>query len=258
MRNPFARLARPDTARPSLRERAAALKASASRVIRRKPVDALPPATPGEWLANSPTPALMALVDEWCALEAEMAARPMADDELDVKGTRQAELHGLICAFEARCFEDLRLKTVIYQDEAREAQGPVGDATTMAVTAWLSVVRDIEAVGNKMPIKGLGVFDPIFDAIEEGRRLIRLASDVYARPTAPTREGVLQNEEDGAEALRDLWKHLDATVFKTVPRTAGGCRELARFAEEYSASQGVPISDDETLIVGLIAQSPLL
>ena len=39
MRNPFARLARSDTARPSLRDRAAALKASASRVIRRKPVD---------------------------------------------------------------------------------------------------------------------------------------------------------------------------------------------------------------------------
>ena len=35
MRNPFARLAKPDTARPSLRECAASLKASASRVVRR-------------------------------------------------------------------------------------------------------------------------------------------------------------------------------------------------------------------------------
>lgn len=40
MHNPFARLASRDTARPSLVERAAALKASASRVIRRRPVDA--------------------------------------------------------------------------------------------------------------------------------------------------------------------------------------------------------------------------
>lgn len=44
MRNPFIRLAKCDTARPSLRDRAAALKASASRVIRRKPVDASAPA----------------------------------------------------------------------------------------------------------------------------------------------------------------------------------------------------------------------
>lgn len=40
MRNPFACLAKRDTARPSLRERAASLKASAARVIRRKPVEA--------------------------------------------------------------------------------------------------------------------------------------------------------------------------------------------------------------------------
>jgi len=38
MRNPFARLAKRDTARPSLRDRAAALKVSAASVIRRKPI----------------------------------------------------------------------------------------------------------------------------------------------------------------------------------------------------------------------------
>lgn len=40
MRNPFACLAKRDTARPSLRERGVALKASASRVIRRDAADA--------------------------------------------------------------------------------------------------------------------------------------------------------------------------------------------------------------------------
>ena len=43
MRNPFARLTTRNAARPSLRDRAAALKASASRVIRRKPADAAMP-----------------------------------------------------------------------------------------------------------------------------------------------------------------------------------------------------------------------
>ncbi|MCJ2036458.1 hypothetical protein [Methylobacterium sp. J-068] len=47
MRNPFARLARADIARPSLRERAATLKASASRVIRRGPVKTVPAPTLG-------------------------------------------------------------------------------------------------------------------------------------------------------------------------------------------------------------------
>lgn len=42
MRNPFARLAHRDPARPSLRDRAASLKASASHAIRRKDVDAAP------------------------------------------------------------------------------------------------------------------------------------------------------------------------------------------------------------------------
>jgi len=42
MRNPFARLATRDAARPSQRDRATALKASASRVIRRNAVEAAP------------------------------------------------------------------------------------------------------------------------------------------------------------------------------------------------------------------------
>ncbi|KQP81111.1 hypothetical protein ASF60_22340 [Methylobacterium sp. Leaf113] len=60
MRNSFARLATRDTARPSLRERAASLKASASRVIRRKPADAAPaaPAT-----ARTADPILAAIAE---------------------------------------------------------------------------------------------------------------------------------------------------------------------------------------------------
>ena len=59
MRNPFARLAKRDIARPLLRERAAALKASAARVIRRKSVDAAP-AAPDAALAADPILAAIA------------------------------------------------------------------------------------------------------------------------------------------------------------------------------------------------------
>lgn len=40
MRNPFARLVRHDDANPTLRQRVAALKASAARIMRREPVTA--------------------------------------------------------------------------------------------------------------------------------------------------------------------------------------------------------------------------
>ena len=68
MRNPFARLAKRDTARPSLRERAASLKASASRVMRRKPVDAAPADLPAVSPADGVSPELAAMVAEWVML----------------------------------------------------------------------------------------------------------------------------------------------------------------------------------------------
>jgi hypothetical protein len=77
MRNPFTRLALRDTARPSLRDRAAALKASASRVIRRKPVDAgaaMPDVTPSALLAADP---ILAAIAETRRL---MVARVRAGD----------------------------------------------------------------------------------------------------------------------------------------------------------------------------------
>lgn len=60
MCNPFARLAHRDPARLSLRERAASLKASASRAIRRKDVDAAPslPAA-----ASAPDPIMAAIAE---------------------------------------------------------------------------------------------------------------------------------------------------------------------------------------------------
>jgi hypothetical protein len=57
MLNPFTCLARRDTARPSLREHAASLKASAARVIRRKPVDAAP-------VADGAADPIFAAIDE--------------------------------------------------------------------------------------------------------------------------------------------------------------------------------------------------
>ncbi len=118
-------------------------------------------------------------MSEWITIDAEVKARPMDDDELDAKSHRIWVLHELICAFEARCFEDMQMKTALYRREAREARGPKDAPPSMAETAWLSVVRDIEALGRKQPIRGLGIYDPAFLVIEEGRRLLRANLDAY-------------------------------------------------------------------------------
>ncbi|KQQ37531.1 hypothetical protein ASF58_23470 [Methylobacterium sp. Leaf125] len=83
MRNPFARLARPDAARPSLRDRAAALKASASRVIRRKPVNAIE-AHPDACLLAAANQARPFLARE-AALEAEFQRADALADALAVE-----------------------------------------------------------------------------------------------------------------------------------------------------------------------------
>lgn len=217
----------------------------------------LPPPMPGEWHANSPTPELFALVSEWITIDAEVKARPMDDDELDAKSHRMWVLHELICAFEARCFEDMQMKTALYRREAREARGPKDAPPSMAETAWLSVVRDIEALGRKQPIRGLGIYDPAFLVIEEGRRLLRANLDAYhIYEQDPT---TLDPRPEWRAAGHALDRYLKETLLRTVPLTAGACRELARFAVEYAEAMECQILDgDDEVIARLIAQSPML
>jgi hypothetical protein len=83
MRNPFAR---PGTARPSLRERAAALMASASRVIRRKPLDAAPVAAP----AADPILAAIAEMRRLTAARAAANNLPQLEGSIDPLPEQQA------------------------------------------------------------------------------------------------------------------------------------------------------------------------
>ena len=98
--------------------------------------------------------------------------------------------------------------------------------------------------------------DPILPMIKEGRRLLR--AYLEAHETIPQDPTTLDPPEEWGAAGRVLWSHVDHVLLKTVPRTAAGCRELARFADEYFEANEVPISDDEMAVLRLIAQSPLL
>lgn len=103
-----------------------------------------------------------------------------------------------------------------------------------------------------------GNTDPVLAVIEEGRRLLAFSDALHALPARETPEAEKLAEDERTAALRALYAYCDEHILKTTPLTAVGCRELARFANEYAESSGLPISDDEQAIVRLIAASPLL
>ncbi|MCJ2043785.1 hypothetical protein MKK58_04435 [Methylobacterium sp. J-078] len=100
------------------------------------------------------------------------------------------------------------------------------------------------------------VADPILPMIEEGCRRLREVEAAFAA-SADADDNDPRFVARNA-LLGEMWAHVDGTILKTVPHTAAGCRELARFAVEFFKSQGVPISDDEQAVTNLIAQSALI
>ncbi|MCJ2033792.1 hypothetical protein [Methylobacterium sp. J-068] len=99
--------------------------------------------------------------------------------------------------------------------------------------------------------------DPIQSVIKEARRLLRAYLDAHhIYEQDPT---TLDPRPEWCDAGRALWAYVDATILQTVPLTAAGCRDLARFAVEYADAMECSISDDdEQAISRLIGQSPLL
>ena len=96
--------------------------------------------------------------------------------------------------------------------------------------------------------------DPIFAAIEEGRRLSA------KRDACLAVSGLLPDDapewEREHEAHCALWGHWRQTLLTTVPTTAAGCTALARYANAFLKAQGVDEGRDT--ILANIARSPLL
>ena len=95
--------------------------------------------------------------------------------------------------------------------------------------------------------------DPVSAVIAEGRRLLQASRDAYAIPDIgfdpdPARE----------EAQDAVWAHFRGPLLQTVPTTARGCAELARFVAEFREFQDVDLGDEVMPILALIARSPLL
>ena len=116
-----------------------------------------------------------------------------------------------------------------------------------------SLARDLlEASNQKIEPRP----DPAFVAIEEARRLLAMCGAASKLPIPAGDLGPLPEQAGASEAL---WSYCESILLKTVPRTAEGCRLLARFAAEFEADQGVALdADNRPSVLGLIARSPLL
>ena len=100
--------------------------------------------------------------------------------------------------------------------------------------------------------------DPIFAAIAEGRRLVKLSDEAYAIPQDPM---TIDPPEEREAAQEALFEHCDEVLSTIVPTTGAGCVALAQFALDFEANQGVPLDDRDggapTILVR-IALSPAL
>lgn len=258
MRNPFARLAKRDTARPSLRERAAFLKASAARVIRRKPAGAVLMPAPEPVASEAVSPALVGMVGEWAAMLAHENAEGLAGRDVSAENyRRRVALHRAILAHPVRTLADLAAKAPLFQDELESEAMQENAPPTLPFIAWQCVLHDLSTLMQPRPVVAA---DPILAAITETRRLMAVRVRASDLPQPAGSIDPLPEQEDAARAF---WSHVDDVLLKTVPTTAAGCVALSRYAVEFLATESFALDEDASnaqhcRILGLIARSPML
>lgn len=144
MRNPFARVAKRETARPSLKERASGLKATAARVMKRRSPQEIAPAVAAP---AGPSPALVGMVAEWERLLRVENAGGLTDEEIEPICSQRMAVHRLICATPATSLADLVAKLPLFRDEVANSVPSNPAKPTMDYQAWCCIVRDLEGVG---------------------------------------------------------------------------------------------------------------
>ncbi|MCK2056942.1 hypothetical protein [Methylobacterium sp. 37f] len=256
MRNSFARLATRDTARPSLRERAASLKASASRVIRRKPADTAA-AAPAAALAADP---ILAAIAETRRLT--MARTCAYNVELPAGETEPSpEQNAATDAFFAHV-NGVLLKTV-----------PTTAAGCVALARYAGkfledegyALDEDEANEQHVRILDLIACSPMLEAAPSVRPAGPLLSVIGRYQAARDAWGVYSNRirDEGWDALGgfDLasaeeqrlslsWSDLATEVLGTTPATEAGRWALASFVEawvaDYANTNGAPQDSERT------------
>ncbi len=246
----------PDAPRPSLRERYAALKGSAAKVIG-KPARFTPPKPIG---AGEPSKALVALIDaHQLAYGRYLIAR--SDWAPDLKDLRQAEEE----AFRALLHSPLRSDAdrAAYAVAVIERQsGALGDHVATGRDHPLAVAyrslrfgehaREPEALRHiGRPAEPAPAADPILAAIAASKAAtaafdaFEAELERYGKTSGwAAREGYLSDAD--AKAQKAVWQ--------TVPTTPAGRRALVKFARTQVQRRTNPDGDvdDSAWLLGLI------
>jgi hypothetical protein len=232
-----------DEPRPSLRERAAALKASAARVIRRpepavsvdrtKFVQTTPSLDRSAPLLG-PDAVLISDTRDLAAVEAAQEAVLANGDYADaydapawvqLEGWREA-IFSRIVATRAQTLSGLRAKAGLFSLECVSHHQQAHEQLA------LSLATDLNGMGPQAAAEA----DPVFAAIEhnrEGMCLRQVAMEATAAANDRNPDLVRAREEAGDES----WRRWNA-LLEVRPTTAAGAQALARHALEWMEEQG--------------------
>ena len=94
--------------------------------------------------------------------------------------------------------------------------------------------------------------DPILPVIEEGRRLLAVCRAEYAIPDPGT-----EPRQERLDAHSATFAHWRGPLRQTVPTSARGCTELARYVSEFQAIHELADEDDLLPLFASIARSPV-
>lgn len=236
LRNPLRR----DPSRPTLKQRAAALKEGAARLIRKpRPLPAA--GTPEAVKAfGAPDPVLAAMVAEWQDVRRKISDPatlddPEADALAEAHQARQCEIY----LYPARTPLDLLAKVPALRDELEDAMGGADGGTvtnSLPVSAWTGLLADIERIAGS-PASSVAATDAdlialghAFDAATVRHREAcdaLDAADNRAEPLMPERPAcLLLRAEDAPFCLRRL--HCHPEVLQGRPVTADDIEWMTR------------------------------
>ncbi|EHP94991.1 hypothetical protein [Methylorubrum extorquens] len=206
MRNPLRNIVRRSADkpnRPTLKQRAVALKATAARVIRRRAVE-VAPATP------SADPRLMAMVTEMLEARRKLNDPAVPDGpEADALGERETSLCIGIHRFPAQSIHDMRAKLPLLREEAEDAargwdSRRVPFKESLPGAAWAGLLRDIEHLAGAPAVVPAGADARLLEAeaafsaddaaLDEQWERMDAAEDAYAPPPMPAALKVWGND----------------------------------------------------------------
>ncbi|MFJ7441269.1 hypothetical protein ACIQW5_26905 [Methylorubrum thiocyanatum] len=212
--------------RPTLKQRAAALKATAGRVMRRRPAEVAPAASVAD-------PRLTAMVTELLEARRKLNDPAVPDGpEADALGERETALSMEVYRFPARSIHDVAAKLPFFREEAEDAgrawdvrRGEVFEES-LPGAAWAGLLRDIEHLASTAPVAETAP-DPILAAIEASKAA-HAERDAWSQRFnggAPLSAADFA-EEDKLNGVQSL---AHDAVIATVPTTSAGRLALLEY-----------------------------